>query len=481
MIELTTQKIEGYAQNLEAAKNGRALVAKNKFANLKIDKDQTLIWGDCAGSGKNPYYCSADFIEENNPVFRCNCPSRQFPCKHALGLMFAYQQQASGFTIDEIPQDITNKRDKIEKKQEKKEQEKKSLKEKAEQPKKVNKAAVIKKIDTQLLGIQTAGKILNNIVQNGLSSINAKEKRNLQTQIKELGNYYIPGIQTAYNDLLLDLEDVENEQYSHVIDQLNYIAALLKKATEYLNQRKEDPEAEPEINSAIEEQIGYIWKLTDLIKVGLWEENAELVQLSFNSYDNPARREFIDEGSWLNLKTGKLYKTKTFRPYRATKYIKEDNSVPNILQLKDLYIYPGGINPRVRWEANDKSERIITEDDLTRIQSYANTNYAELLKSVKTIIKNPLMDKNPLILIAIHKAYLNGEHIVVEDAQGNKLTLKDMPGRAASSENSLKMILPKNPMGISLLAMINNDIETGLLSAQPLSLINSSKIIKLLY
>lgn len=481
MIELNSSRIEGYAPNADAAKNGRALVSKNKFANLKIDIDQTLIWGECAGSGKNPYYCSADFIEESNPVFRCNCPSRQFPCKHSLGLMFAYQQNAGGFTTDEIPQDIADKRVKQEKKQEKKAQEKESLKEKSEKPKKINKAAAIKKIDAQLSGIEIASKILNNIVQNGLSAIDAKENRNLKGQIKELGNYYIGGIQTAFNNLLLEMEDVDGEEYTTVIDQINYITALLKKATEYLSQRKEDPEAAPEIASAIEEQIGYIWKLTELIQLGLWEENAELVQLSFNSYDNEARREFVDEGAWINLKTGKLYKTQNYRPYKAVKYIKEDNSVTDVLQLKELYIYPGGINPRVRWEAEARTERKITTDDLVKIQSYAAADYAELLKSVKNIIKNPLIDKNPLILIALHKVYIYGEHVVAEDNKGNKLTLADMPGKIISPENCLKLILPENPQGICLLAMVNNDVQTGLLSAEPMSLITPEKIIKLLY
>lgn len=480
MIELTNQKIEQLAPNAAAAKNGRDLVSKKKFSNLKTDAALTAIWGECAGSGKNPYTCSVDFADKNNPVARCNCPSRQFPCKHGLGLMYAYLQGQT-FATDEIPADILSKREKIEKKHEKKEQEKESLKEKAQKSKKVNKTTAIKKIDTQLAGIETACKILNNIVQNGLSSIDEKEIRNLQAQIKELGNYYIPGIQTAFNNLLLDLRNVKNEEYTPAIDHINYISALLKKATEYLNIRKEDPQTNPEITSAIEEQIGTIWKLTELIKLGLWEENAELVQLSFNSYDNPARREYVNEGSWINLKTGKMYKTKNYRPYKAVKYIKEDNSVSDVLQLKELYIYPGSINPRVRWEADAKAERKITIDDLARIQSYAVSDYAEMFKSVKNVIKNPLMDKNPLVLINLHKVYLNGEHIVAEDAKGNKLTLCDIPGQLVSPESCLKLILPPDAQGYSLLAMINNDVQTGLFSAQPLSIVSTDKITKLLY
>lgn len=479
-MEITSRKIEELAPNADAAKNGRDLVAKNKFSNLKIDRDKTLIWGECAGSGKNPYYVSADFIEVSNPVFRCNCPSRQFPCKHGIGLLYAYEKSLP-FAVDVIPQDISDKRNKIEKKQEKKVQEKETLKEKAETPKKINKAAIVKKIDVQLSGIDTAKKILTNIAQNGLSAIDSKEKKNLQTQIKELGNYYIPGIQTAFNDLLLELDDVKKEEYTLVINQVNFISALLKKATDYLNQRKENPELLPEVNSAIEEQIGTIWKLTDLIPLKLYEENAALLQLSFNSYNNEARKEFVDEGAWLNLKTGKLYKTKNYRPYKALKYIKEDNSVADVLQLKELYVYPGEPNPRIRWEAETRTDRAVTAEDIAIIHTHAATNYAELIKMVKNIIKNPLMDKNPLVLLQLHKACLYGDNLVLEDVFANKITLVDFDNDTASTATILKQILPSNLAGMSLLVLINNNIQTGLMTAHPLTLITSNKLIKLLY
>ncbi|MDH6308765.1 hypothetical protein M2451_001331 [Dysgonomonas sp. PFB1-18] len=480
-MEITQKKIEELAPNADAAKNGRDLVKKNKFANLKISAEKNLIWGECAGSGKNPYFCSADYIEENNPVFRCNCPSRQFPCKHAIGLLYAYEANSGAFAVADVPEDITSKREKIEKKQEKKAQEKETIKEKAEKPKKVNKAAFIKKADTQLAGIEIAGKILKDIVQTGLSSVDAKISRTLQAQVKELGNYYINGIQRAFNDLLLELGEGENEEYTRVIDQINYISALLKKSTAYLNLRKEDPEADPEIDSAIEEQIGYVWKLIELMQYGLYEENGELVQLSFNSYDNPALKEYVDEGIWLNLKSGKLYKTKNYRPYRAAKYIKEDNSSFDVLQLKEMFIYPGDQNPRVRWEPEAVKERIIEVKDLTSILALASGNYADTIKSVKNTIKNPLMDKNPVVLLTLHKAYLNGDNLVIEDSLGNKLTLKDIQEQNISSATNLKAILPANPQGFALAVMMNNDVQTGLLSAQPMSLITPEKIIRLLY
>jgi SWIM zinc finger len=45
------------------------------------------IWGACQGSGAKPYRSSVDL---SGPAYRCTCPSRKFPCKHALALLLLW-------------------------------------------------------------------------------------------------------------------------------------------------------------------------------------------------------------------------------------------------------------------------------------------------------------------------------------------------------------------------------------------------------
>ncbi|MEU1986273.1 SWIM zinc finger family protein [Nocardia sp. NPDC019395] len=47
----------------------------------------TALWGLCTGSGKTPYQTIVDL---SGPAFRCSCPSRKFPCKHALSLLLLW-------------------------------------------------------------------------------------------------------------------------------------------------------------------------------------------------------------------------------------------------------------------------------------------------------------------------------------------------------------------------------------------------------
>lgn len=49
------------------------------------------VWGLCAGSGSRPYQTAVDL---RGPAYACSCPSRKFPCKHALGLLLLWAGDA---------------------------------------------------------------------------------------------------------------------------------------------------------------------------------------------------------------------------------------------------------------------------------------------------------------------------------------------------------------------------------------------------
>ena len=48
-----------------------------------------VVWGLCAGSGQQPYQTIADL---SGPAYKCSCPSRKFPCKHALALLLRWAE-----------------------------------------------------------------------------------------------------------------------------------------------------------------------------------------------------------------------------------------------------------------------------------------------------------------------------------------------------------------------------------------------------
>ncbi|WP_340290971.1 SWIM zinc finger family protein, partial [Aquipuribacter hungaricus] len=61
-----------------------------------------VLWGRCAGSGSSAYRVAVDLT---GPASRCTCPSRKFPCKHALGLLLRWSR-GSVPEAAEVPDDV---------------------------------------------------------------------------------------------------------------------------------------------------------------------------------------------------------------------------------------------------------------------------------------------------------------------------------------------------------------------------------------
>ncbi len=54
------------------------------------DGEVAAVYGECEGSGATPYQAIVGLAGEATPVSRCSCPSRKFPCKHALAVLYLW-------------------------------------------------------------------------------------------------------------------------------------------------------------------------------------------------------------------------------------------------------------------------------------------------------------------------------------------------------------------------------------------------------
>ncbi|MCI0339203.1 MAG: SWIM zinc finger domain-containing protein [Acidobacteria bacterium] len=92
-MDWTTERIIALAPDAASAKSGQVLATTRKW--LLLGCHERAAWGLCQGSGREPYQTQIDLTE---PAFRCTCPSRKFPCKHALGLFLLLASQPHAFT-----------------------------------------------------------------------------------------------------------------------------------------------------------------------------------------------------------------------------------------------------------------------------------------------------------------------------------------------------------------------------------------------
>jgi hypothetical protein len=482
MISIDESFVDSSAPNPAAIKNGRALILKGKFAKLNRSEDETLLFGTCKGSGKKPYSCSCDFIQPDKPVHRCSCPSRQFPCKHCLGLMYAYAQGKT-FTVAEVPEDVASKREKVQQRAEKKQ-------ESASKPRKVNKAALSKKIKAQQQGLNLLETLTHDLVRLGMGNTSAKTAAQVEEQAKQLGNAYLPGAQAAllaYTTLFSDAEGKFDDQlpasrreaiYGEALDQLTRLHALLRQGRAYLQKRLDDPELAPETQTAIAAWLGHAWQLSELEAAGLIQNDVELIQLAFNTHDDVARKEYVDTGIWMNLQSGQIQLTQTFRPYKAVKYIKSDDSFFQVAAVPKLCVYPGDVNPRIRWDG--MTPRAPTAGDYEKVRKHAKSDAAEAIKEVKRTLKAPLADKHPIHALRFERIGQVGEELVLEDAKGTRLVLTDRGMSEEPASCYLLKLLPQRLLAEQVMVCrFRHDLDTRQLRVKPLAIVSPDQVVRL--
>ncbi len=483
-MEINEDYVDSQAPNASAIKNARAVVLKRKLVGLFRSSDGTLLFGDCKGSGQENYRPSADFADPAKPVYRCTCPSHQFPCKHSLALLYAYAQAAK-FVEKDVPADITEKRSKIQQRVDKK-------KEAADKPRQVNTSALRKKIQTQLEGIDLLESLVNDLVRAGLGTLNAKSARQMEEQARQLGNADMPGAQNALRALTglfyrsqISSEDElsvsERERvYSAALDQLNRLHSLCKQGRKYLSAWLDDPERKPETDTDIAAWLGYRWQLRELKDAGLVQTNVELLQLAFNSHDDWTRREFVETGVWLNLQSGAVQLTRNYRPYHAIKYIREDDSCFQIAVCPELCVYPGNLNPRVRWESME--QRPVCEADHARALEFARPDLRAVIKDVKAQLKSPLGVRHPFALLRYRALGRAGDEVMMEDPGGERLVLADDEHESEPASLPLLPMLSKTARNDqALLVRFHHDLDYQKLCGKPLSVLTRNEVIRLTY
>ncbi|MES2260755.1 MAG: SWIM zinc finger family protein [Pseudomonadota bacterium] len=97
-MTLTADQILALAPDASSAKAGSQLALPAKWG--KLGRSEAALWGECQGSGKDPYRTQIDCSE---PAFKCSCPSRKFPCKHGLGLYLLLAAQPALFAEGVVP------------------------------------------------------------------------------------------------------------------------------------------------------------------------------------------------------------------------------------------------------------------------------------------------------------------------------------------------------------------------------------------
>jgi len=86
-VAWSAEQILALAPDASSQKAARGLATPGPWRDTGHSADPAALWGYCKGSGATPYQTCVDLA---GPAYRCSCPSRKFPCKHALALMLLW-------------------------------------------------------------------------------------------------------------------------------------------------------------------------------------------------------------------------------------------------------------------------------------------------------------------------------------------------------------------------------------------------------
>lgn len=497
MQQITEQQIQVMAPNAAAVANAVKISKKGGFVRLERSQDDTFYLGECTGSGKSNYITTVDFIEKDKPICRCSCPSRQFPCKHGLALLYEILAGKS-FGICEIPEDILKKREKKLARDAKaagdigadekgagtelSEEDAAAAAKKKAAARKSAKSAKTKKMQKQLEGLELAAGLVRDIMKAGLGTMGGTALKTYEQMSKQLGDYYLPGPQRLLNGLILEIaafqKDGEENHYEGAIDILEKLWALIKKSQKYLTDKLEQEDVELDDNELYEE-LGGIWKLSELEALGKGRTDAELMQLSFwVSYDE-ARKEYIDTGYWADLNTGEIFVSYNYRPVKALKYIKQEDSVFGVAQIGMAACYPGEGNLRVRWDGAQIRE--VQNGDLRKVWNFASDSLGTEAKAAKNILKNALADPMYVRLLSFAKLGRTEEGFALETQAGESIVLGDAPGMESTTDRLALLSDKELFQNQVLLGAFYYDAGERRLKLQPLSIVTQTDVVRLLY
>lgn len=85
-VRWTSDQVLALAPDDASRKTGSKLGAAGPWSGTG-SSDEGAVWGLCKGSGGKPYQT---IVDTSGPAYKCSCPSRKFPCKHALGLLLLW-------------------------------------------------------------------------------------------------------------------------------------------------------------------------------------------------------------------------------------------------------------------------------------------------------------------------------------------------------------------------------------------------------
>ena len=471
----TEEMVQGLAPDEAIFKRAQELATAKKFLNLGASADGTWLFGECQGSGTEPYQVSADFHDPNNPVLRSSSPSRKTPDKYGIALLLAYVKDPAAFGTREPSEDLLIKREKKIAMDEKK-------KSGSAAPRKVNKAAKEKKTAAQREGLELLEKLLVELVGVGQWFETSRVEK-IEKQSKQLSDAFLPMPMFGLRKLMLlakakDLND--EEKMASATDVLGQLWAMVQKGRAYLDQKLHGEETQAEADAVIEDMLGKAWQMTELKEKGYFLTDLSLFELAFERTDDESRQQRVEISNLLDMNSGAIHQATVYRPFKGLNQVPEQASYMQPLTVNEAALYPGFTNRRIRWEKG--IEQLNENPPANFLQTaYALTNpdFKAVLETFRNQLKHPLAPRDAVFFVACDRIGKIGEKVFLQDATGTRIEMKD---RRKDYSNVANLVRAAGMMGKDkpgVLVRLSVVSATNTIVGQPLAALTGKHHLRL--
>lgn len=194
-VSWTSEQILALSPDPASTKAGKDLANLRKWVTLGYDGQ--IAWGECQGSGKDPYRTQIDTSE---PAFKCSCPSRKFPCKHGLGMFLLLASQEKSFTQTEQPawvqEWVASRAKRVEQKAKKEEEKAEAKLDPTKQAKEAEKQAkrVAEREAKVQAGLENLTLWLHDLLRQGLAAVQSQPYNFWDSMAARLVDAQAPGV-----------------------------------------------------------------------------------------------------------------------------------------------------------------------------------------------------------------------------------------------------------------------------------------------
>lgn len=235
-------------QALALAPDGASAVAGRKLGGAKnwrtLGRSTDALWGECQGSAL--YQVRVDL---GDLATKCSCPSRKLPCKHALGLLVLAATDPVALPSGEPPEWVS---DWLQRRVTTKGEQATSSGDDGARRGKAEAKKAEQRVRRVLTGIEALDRWLEDLIRNGLASVEAQPASFWEGQAKRLVDAQAPGLAGRVRRLAT-LPHATPDWTARLLDDLGRLA-LLTQAFRRLNQL--DPALQEDVRGLIGWSLG---------------------------------------------------------------------------------------------------------------------------------------------------------------------------------------------------------------------------------